>query len=319
MDEKTGWLAFSLEIYNGGVVVNESAIMIQIISNTLFWDTYGVWVYAGAIVASVTSINAYYVWHTRSNPHKRTRASDVNKLSESTAGSSQGSRSLDVWLTRSAEDEQEKTYLSSTRIEKCWIFNSQKSAYLLEKVFHDDLLEKERVVALNNELRAFFKSEVVQNRIYLEAFFANIPSLLDSERLIISQLPSSTWLILLSSGRLSRTYLHAINLLCEYLQSLQNLENILLTDNFSPILDKYLNISRSFTYVEAPTVTQQIIENSKVLKEKTEIVISNDARGLTPSECEWILHAMEELSGTEEQERFFEEEVDVSPIAEKPE
>ncbi len=313
VQDKTGWLAFSLEIYAGGLMTTDSAVVIHIIPQNEFWELYGVWVGASVVCVSITAINMVYGRHVRSKSQKQTRNSDLNKIPKSLMGSSPGIDSLDIWLTRSSEDEEEKTYLSSTRIEKCWIFNSEKMVILREMVFRDDLLEKERMVAINNDLRAHFKTKNVPNMICQGAFIANIPSLLASERLVILPLPSANWLILLSNGRLSKTYINVLNLLGDHISSLQDGGvKIINTGEFSGILERFLNISRSYTYIESPAITQRIITTSSMLKESPESDISNDARGLTPSDCEWVLKTMRELTSAEERERFFEEEVEVS-------
>ncbi len=298
-----GWHVFSIVIRNQTQVLAETSIVIEIITNVPLWLQSEFWFIIVAGIASVSTVTNIVLWRRTKNSGTLQRDPNflVKRMKHETRNLSSNISSplgTDIIPTRNGMEEKWFTFISTTRVEKAWWFDTKTLLFIQTKLIRRELWEQNRESGLDQALFEYLNNCISPLSAIGVPQFAVIHSMREREHLLWIRIGDASLLALLLDGRVTNTYLTGIIGVCEELGALQKSNKEISSKFFFDALEAHLKISRSFSHIEAGEETIRVLKASKVPGLLEDPKILEDARGLTPSECAWILQKAKELQDT---------------------
>ncbi len=312
-----GWHAFSIHIRNQTHILSETYVVFEIIVDTPLWLEPGFWLTIIASIASVSVVSNVVLWRKmkRAEPSGRNAAffpDDQKPMAQRNPINISSFLTADVIPTKNQIEERWFTFISTTRVAKVWLFNSSLLQFILTKLIRRELWEENRESTLDQALNKYLSdSNSALPRIGVPNF-AVIRGMREREHLLWIRFGETIILALLLRGRITHTYLKWVIRVCEELGVMRQAKKEISPEHFLETLEVHLKISRSFSHIEAAEETNRILRASDVPGLFDDSKIHEDARGLTPSECVWVLHKSRELQDIAPSDSILDEVEDLS-------
>jgi len=295
-----GWHAFSIHVRNQTDVVQDSYVVVEIKVDTPIFQQNGFWISLAAGIASIAVVSELLMWRKmrRSSSSNRNSRSFQEGKGRSFANNSQFSakfQGTDLLPTQSQNEEDEFYYLSTTRVEKYWIFDLEMQQIIASTLFREQLWEQKREEVIDQELFAFLIQNAASLSLIKTPTFVTIASLQDNERLLAVNFGNTHVLVFLLHGRITRSYFDAVADACHELAF--NLDHGVHFDAIPifDILETHLKLSRSLPYLKGGLESEQVLRNTLVPELVANEEIIQDAHILTPEECTWIVQRVSQI------------------------
>ncbi len=298
-----GWHVFSIMIRNQTQVLSETCVEIEIIANVPFWLQTEFWFILVVGIASVSTVINIVLWRRAKNSGTLQRDPNflVKRMKHETRDLSTNmlpTLGTDIIPTRNGGEEKGFTFVSTTRVEKAWWFDTKILQFIQTKLIRRELWEQNRESGLDQALSEYLNNNISPLPAIGVPQFAVIHGMREREHLLWIRVGDTSLLALLLDGRVTNTYLTGIIRVCEELGAMQKITKEISPEIFFDIIEAHLKISRSFSHIEAAEETIRVLKASNVPGLLEDPKILEDARGLTPSECAWILQKAKELQDT---------------------
>ncbi len=299
----TSWQYCGVQIYNENTPIGEKYVTFEVKEG--FWTFTTVILLASGSVVSIAITADVLI--RRKLKTSTTRPDNTFPLTQTT---SEILTDTDVLETLTPEEETEYTTISTTRVIRIWLWNDIVHDYVHKWVIREDLSDPKRLVILERELVQFINNLNLSG--HHRTRFLSVVSMQESERLLGIPLNPPLILLLLFSGRITRSYM---KLLQDTAIELKKTFATITIENLSKIfdmIDARLNVHHSRIYVEPVEETTQALRESQFPEIENDRDILEDARELTPPECREIVSFMKNLNTRRATDLMIDEVEDLS-------
>ncbi len=301
--DQTSWQYCGVQIYNENSPIGEKYVTFEVKEG--FWTFTTVILLASGSVVSIAITADVLI--RRKLKTSTTRPDNTFPLTQTI---SEILTDTGVLETLTPEEETEYTTISTTRVIRIWLWNDIVHDYVHKWVIREDLSDPKRLVILERELVQFINNLNLSG--HHRTRFLSVVSMQESERLLGIPLNPPLILLVLFSGRITRSYL---KLLQDTATELKKTFATITIENLPKIfdmIDARLNVHHSRIYVEPLEDTTQALRESQFPEIENDHDILEDARELTPPECREIVTYMKNLNTRRATDLMIDEVEDLS-------
>jgi hypothetical protein len=258
------------------------------------------WIILGAGIASVMVAGTIVFWRRRKATKVPQRAPNgfpegTRPIARDVPPNESPRSDSDIIPTQESTEETWFTYVSTTRAVKVWLFDGTLKHFALSLLVRRELWEEDRETGLDQALVLHLSETMTTLPVPGIPHFALIRGMSEQEHLLLVRVKDASILALLLNGRITRTYLSWVLDVYAAFETMQRTRNEISPDFFFDTLETHLKISRSFSHIESGAETNRILKMGNVPGLAEDPEIYQDARGLTPSECAWIVKKVKTL------------------------
>lgn len=308
----SGWHAYSIHVRNQTHIIAETYVVIEIIVTVSIWSQLGFWFTLVGGVAIVSVIANLVLWRRVKKAGVQQRnpnffADDRIEVTRDISSNKLQALSSEVIPTQGRGEERWYTFISTTRVEKAWLYDTTIQQFIQNKLIRREVWEENRETRLDEALYRYLCNNISILPLIGIPQFTMIHGMRERERLLWIRIDDIHVLALLLSGRITHTYLTWVVQMSEEFDVIRKSMKKISPEIFFDTLDACLKISRSFSYLESAEATNHILRTSNIPGLFDEQEVCQDARGLTPSECAWVLRKAKELKDIAPSDSVFDE------------